>query len=171
MKQNKFSSVLGRIAVSALLIFLLFYTTLPAINLRDRGFFQFLMVSVLIVLVVNFLTDVKDFLSQLSGGGMTVAHRDPLTGQIIFEKRGQKKLSFHMEKPLKYGLGLIAILLAWTSPLQRLPLPGSDHPDGRGLLSGHRRDRHVQHSGGGPGFRLPPGGPEAGGDDRAGLPV
>ena len=115
MKQNKFSSVLGRIAVSALLIFLLFYTTLPAINLRDRGFFQFLMVSVLIVLVVNFLTDVKDFLSQLSGGGMTVAHRDPLTGQIIFEKRGQKKLSFHMEKPLKYGLGLIAILLAWTA--------------------------------------------------------
>ena len=87
MKNKRIPSIAGRIAVSALLIFLAFYMLLPAINLRDRNFFQFLILSILIILVVNFLTFLKDFLSSLLDGGMTIAHRDPVTGQINFEIR------------------------------------------------------------------------------------
>ena len=72
MKHNKFASVLGRIFVSAILIFLLFYTMLPAINFHDQNFIVFLIISILIVLVVNFLTYVKNFLSTLGQRSRTV---------------------------------------------------------------------------------------------------
>ena len=110
MKKRSFTFIAGRIAVSAVLIFLLFYTTLPAINLKDRNFFQFLIMSILIILVVNFLTFVKDFLSRLFGGGF--AHRDPVTGQVIFEKR-QEPQSVSLARPLKIGFPAIAVLIAW----------------------------------------------------------
>ena len=44
MKDKKISSIIQRILLSAVLIFLVFYTTLPAINLRDRSFIIFLMI-------------------------------------------------------------------------------------------------------------------------------
>lgn len=115
MKNKRIPSIAGRIAVSALLIFLAFYMLLPAINLRDRNFFQFLILSILIILVVNFLTFLKDFLSSLLDGGMTIAHRDPVTGQIIFEKRQRKDRPISLERPLKLGFGAIALLLVWMA--------------------------------------------------------
>ncbi len=112
MKQHKFSSIISRIAISAVLIFLLFYVMLPAVNLRDKNFFQFLILSVMVILVVNFLTYVKQFLTALTGGGMTVAHKDPLTGQVILERRSSKeKPRISLEKPLKYGFLVIAVLI------------------------------------------------------------
>ena len=113
MKKHNFASAAGRIAVSAILIFLSFYMLLPAVNLRDRNFFQFLILSVLIILVVNFLSFVKDFLSRILGGGMTIAHRDPVTGQTIFEKRPRDHSPISLERPLKLGFTVIAVLIAW----------------------------------------------------------
>ncbi len=113
MKKHNFASAAGRIAVSAILIFLSFYMLLPAVNLRDRNFFQFLILSVLIILVVNFLSFVKDFLSRILGGGMTIAHRDPVTGQTIFEKRPRDHSPISLERPLKLGFAVIAVLIAW----------------------------------------------------------
>ena len=113
MKKHNFASAAGRITVSAILIFLSFYMLLPAVNLRDRNFFQFLILSVLIILVVNFLSFVKDFLSRILGGGMTIAHRDPVTGQTIFEKRPRDHSPISLERPLKLGFAVIAVLIAW----------------------------------------------------------
>lgn len=98
MKNNKIFSVLRRILISAVLIFLVFYTTLPAINLHDRSFIIFLMVSIVIILFVNFLSYVKTFLDSLNQSGIKGFHG---TG------------GFTMAKPVKYGLALIAILAAF----------------------------------------------------------
>ncbi|WP_243008948.1 hypothetical protein [Clostridium sp. AM58-1XD] len=113
MKNKKISSVLLRILVSAVLIFLVFYTTLPALNLRDRKFITFLIISILIILVVNFLTYVKNFLEGLGHGGMR-ASRDPVTGRFTFEKSSGTTDRAAIAKPIKYGLALILILAAFS---------------------------------------------------------
>lgn len=113
MKLRQFSSVLSRIIISAVLMFLLFYSMLPAINLRDRNFIIYLIACILIFLVVNFLTYVKDFLQNLSGGQGMELGRDPVTGQVIFKKgkTSGPKRKINLAKPLKYGFAAIAVLL------------------------------------------------------------
>ncbi len=117
MKRNKFASVLGRILVSAILIFLLFYTMLPAVNFHDQNFIIFLIISILIVLVVNFLTYVKNFLSSLGERNRTVVvGQDPLTGAPVYGKNpDQPQEPVNLAKPLKYGFILIAGLIAFMA--------------------------------------------------------
>ncbi len=98
MKDKKISSIIQRILLSAVLIFLVFYTTLPAINLRDRSFIIFLMISIAIILFVNFLSYMKVFLEGLNQGGIHGFHG--ISGADI-------------ARPVKYGLGLIVILAAF----------------------------------------------------------
>ena len=86
MKLKKASSILTRIIISAVLMFLLFYSMLPAINLRDRNFIIYLISCIVIFLVVNFLTYVKDFIQNLSSGRGMELTRDPVTGQVVFRK-------------------------------------------------------------------------------------
>ena len=52
---KKFTSAFGRLFLSAVLIFLVFYTMMPAINLHDQDFIVFLIICILIVLAVNFM--------------------------------------------------------------------------------------------------------------------
>ena len=117
MKRNKFASVLGRIFVSAILIFLLFYTMLPAVNFHDQNFIIFLIISILIVLVVNFLTYVKNFLSSLGERNRTVVvGQDPITGAPVYGKNpDQPQEPVNLAKPLKYGFILIAGLIAFMA--------------------------------------------------------
>lgn len=117
MKRNKFASVLGRIFVSAILIFLLFYTMLPAVNFHDQNFIIFLIISILIVLVVNFLTYVKNFLSSLGERNRTVVvGQDPLTGAPVYGRNpDQPEEPVNLAKPLKYGFILIAGLIAFMA--------------------------------------------------------
>lgn len=115
MKLKRFSSILTRIIISAVLIFLLFYSMLPAINLKDRNFILFLIACILIFLVVNFLTYVKDFLQNLNTGrGMEMA-RDPVTGQVVFRKKSDAgpKNKINMAKPLKFGFIVIGVLVVF----------------------------------------------------------
>lgn len=117
MKVKKFSSIISRILISAVLMFLLFYSMLPAINLRDKNFFVFLIICILIFLVVNFLTYVKDFIQNLSAGnGVGVEMvRDPVTGQVVFRKKAQSpaREKVNLGKPLKYGFIAIAIMIVF----------------------------------------------------------
>ena len=53
MSKRRLSSVLGRLLLSLLLMFLLFYTSLPAINLRSRSFITYLVTCILIFLAVS----------------------------------------------------------------------------------------------------------------------
>lgn len=115
---KKFTSSIGRILISALLMFLLFYTMMPAINLRDKNFLIFLILCILIFLVVNFLTHVKGFVSSLGSGrgGMEMV-KDPVTGQFVFRKTAAQgtpqKVS--MVKPLKFGfIAIAAIIVVMT---------------------------------------------------------
>lgn len=117
MKHNKFASVLGRIFVSAVLIFLLFYTMLPAINFHDQNFIVFLIVSILIVLVVNFLTYDKNFLSALGQRSHTVVvGQDPVTGAPIYGRNPDEPSEpINLAKPLKLGFVLIAVLIGFMA--------------------------------------------------------
>lgn len=109
MKSKKFSSVLQRILISAVLIFLVFYTSLPAINLRDKKFIIFLIISIVIILTVNFLTSVKNFLGNLGNGGMR-PFKDPETGRFTFQKSSDTDRHQGGVRAVKYGLGLILLL-------------------------------------------------------------
>lgn len=113
MKVKKVSSMITRIIISAVLMFLLFYSMLPAINLKDKNFIIYLISCIIIFLVVNFLTYVKDFIQNLSSGRGMEMTRDPVTGQVVFRKTpGENKGKVSMGKPLKYGFIAIAVLIA-----------------------------------------------------------
>lgn len=114
MKFKRFSSVIGRLLVSLILMFLLFYTSLPAINLRSRSFFVYVISCILIFLVVNFLTYVKNLLQSLGGGQRFGMYRDPVSGQYVFQKTPgsegpENKIS--LGKPLKYGFLVIGVMI------------------------------------------------------------
>lgn len=114
MKKKHFSSVLGGILISAIIIFLLYYMMLPAINLKSQDFFIFLILSVLIILTVNFITYVKEFLSGLGNRNFHL-ERDPYTGQLRFvsspSENGPAAPGRALARPLKYGFGFIGILI------------------------------------------------------------
>lgn len=115
MKHRHTISVAARILVSLVLIFLLFYMMLPAVNFHDQNFIIFLIISILIVLVVNFLAYVKNFLSTLGQSRRTVVvGHDPVTGTPIYGANPKEHLSpVSLAKPLKYGFILIGILTAF----------------------------------------------------------
>lgn len=117
MKQsNRLPSILGRLLLSAVIILLLFYTMLPALNPRSQDFFIFLILCILIFLAANFITGVREFLSGLGNSGLRM-ERDPYTGRVLFHmekdnSRGSRTLS-SMGKPLRYGFGAIAVIIAF----------------------------------------------------------
>lgn len=112
MKRTRVLSILARALISAILIFLMFYTMLPAINLRDRQFIVFCIISVLVILAVNFLTYTKQFLSSLSQSRSFFVGRDPATGAPVFHRETVSDANrISLEKPLKYGFILIGLLV------------------------------------------------------------
>lgn len=120
MKAKHISSMVIRILVSAVLMFLLFYSMLPAVNLRDKNFLVFLILCILIFLVVNFLSYTKDFLQTLGSGRGVQMVKDEETGQFIFRRSSGKRSGVSLGKPLKYGfiaIGLIIILMTVASLL------------------------------------------------------
>lgn len=122
MKKSKFLSAIGGFLLSALAIFLLFYVMLPPINLRSRDFFIFLILSILIILTINFLSYMKEFLSGLGSSRRIQAEQDPVTGQIRFhfhkvspdDDIDQPKRR-SLAAPLKIGFALIVILLIFMT--------------------------------------------------------
>ena len=105
---------MGGILISAIIIFLLYYMMLPAVNLKSQDFFIFLILSVLIILTVNFITCVKEFLSGLGNRNFHL-ERDPYTGQLRFvtspSENGPAAPGRALARPLKYGFGFIGILI------------------------------------------------------------
>lgn len=112
---KRFSSVIGRFLLSAVLMFLLFYTMLPAINLRDQNFIFFLIACILIFLAVNFLTYVKNWLQSIGTGGYGYGmERDPQTGRMVLKKRQPSSGQVNLGRPLKYGFLMIGVLIVFT---------------------------------------------------------
>ena len=120
MKAKNISSMVIRILVSAALMFLLFYSMLPAVNLRDKNFLVFLILCILIFLVVNFLSYTKDFLQTLGSGRGVQMVKNEETGQFVFRRNSGKRSGVSLGRPLKYGfiaIGLIIILMTVASLL------------------------------------------------------
>ena len=115
MKTRNVSSIIVRVLISAVLIFLLFYSMLPAINPKDKNFFIFLILCILIVLVVNFLSYMKDFLQTLGSGRGVEMVRDETTGQFVFRKNSGRKSPVNMGRPLKYGFIAIGIIIIFMT--------------------------------------------------------
>ncbi len=116
-KNKRFASALGRILISAAIIFLLFYTMLPAINPKSQDFFLFLILSILIILSVNFLAYMKEFLSGLGNRSLRL-DRDPVTGRFRFgmcQADGENAPLRSLATPLKYGFGLIALIIVFMT--------------------------------------------------------
>ncbi|MCI8511683.1 MAG: CvpA family protein [Lachnospiraceae bacterium] len=116
-KNKRFASALGRILISAAIIFLLFYTMLPAINPKSQDFFLFLILSILIILSVNFLAYMKEFLSGLGNRSLRL-ERDPVTGRFRFgmcQADGENAPLRSLATPLKYGFGLIALIIVFMT--------------------------------------------------------
>ncbi len=118
MKKRSLFSTFGGLILSAIAIFILFYVMLPPINLKSQEFVTFLIFSTLILLTVNFLNYMKEF---LSGFGTRNVHmeRNPYTGMFHFtihphddEENEIPHPKPSLAKPLKFGFGFIALLIA-----------------------------------------------------------
>lgn len=114
MNKKHISSAIGRLFISAAAIFLLYYLMLPPVNLKSRDFIVFLILCTLIILTVNFLSCMKDFLSSLGTRNLRL-ERDPYTGQFRFgvhdpEESGSSGWRY-LGKPLKFGFTFIALLM------------------------------------------------------------
>lgn len=116
MNKKHIPSIIGRILISAAVIFLLYYMMLPAINPKSQDFFIFLILCIFILLTVNFVTYMKDFLSGLGSRGYRM-ERDPNTGRIFFgvheEPDAEPRPRGSLAKPLKYGFTLAAIIIVF----------------------------------------------------------
>ena len=127
MKKRSFFSVFGGILISAVIIFLLYYTMLPAINLKSQDFIIFLILSTLIILTVNFITYMKEFLSGLGSRGNVRVRQNPLTGQIQFETEEREPDEVtprrSMARPLKIGFGFIGILVVLMVAATAIGIP------------------------------------------------
>ena len=108
---------MGKLILSAAAIFLLFYVMLPPLNLRSKDFFIFLILSIFIVLTINFLSYMRDFFAGFGARNHMQIERDPYTGQIRFgfhqtaEEEEEPRPRASLAKPLKYGFALIGIIL------------------------------------------------------------
>ena len=134
MKAKNISSMVIRILVSAVLMFLLFYSMLPAVNLRDKNFLVFLILCILIFLVVNFLSYTKDFLQTLGSGRGVQMVKDEETGQFVSAETAEKeaasaleafKIRLYRYRPDHYSHD--CRFSSGTPVFQRHPLPGSDY--------------------------------------------
>ncbi|MBQ6833175.1 MAG: CvpA family protein [Lachnospiraceae bacterium] len=118
MKKKRFSAILGKLVLSVAAIFLLFYIMLPPLNIRSKDFFIFLILSIFIVLTINFLSYMRDFFAAFGARNHMQIERDPYTGQIRFgvhpteEVEEEPKPKASLAKPLKYGFALIGIIMA-----------------------------------------------------------
>lgn len=116
MNKKHIPSIIGRILISAAMIFLLYYMMLPAINPKSQDFFIFIILCILILLTINFVTYMKDSLSGLGSRGYRM-ERDPNTGRIFFgmheEADVEPRPKGSLAKPLKYGFSLIAIIIVF----------------------------------------------------------
>ena len=94
MNRKPNGSLIPRIGICAIIIFLMYYFELPPINLRSQNFWSFLLQSILVLLVVNGLNVIREIITQ-SRAEQTIA----------FHFRDLKQLS----KP--FFLGAIAVIL------------------------------------------------------------
>ena len=84
---KKFTSAFGRLLLSAALIFLVFYTMMPAINLHDQDFIVFLIICILIVLAVNFMESILIFLKTVQQNRGVEIVRDPMTVRMVLRRK------------------------------------------------------------------------------------
>ncbi len=119
---KRISSIAGRLLLSVFLMFVLFYTSLPAIHIRSRSFFVYVITCILIFLAVNFLGYVKDLVRCLgSGRRFGGIYRDPATGQYVFrryggeEETGGPDLRTSLGMPLKVGFAVIGVMIVFMA--------------------------------------------------------
>ena len=116
---KKFTSTFGRLFLSAVLIFLVFYTMMPAINLHDQDFIVFLIICILIV-AVNFMESILIFLKTVQQNRGVEIVRDPVTGRMVLRRKyadasGSPFAGFKaMGRPCKYGTIAIAVLIFFS---------------------------------------------------------
>lgn len=70
MKTRKFSGILWRVLISAIIILILFYLQLPPLNLRSESFWGFLFQCVVIVLIINGFGVIRDLITTIHVDGM-----------------------------------------------------------------------------------------------------
>lgn len=119
---KRISSIAGRLLLSVFLMFVLFYTSLPAIHIRSRSFFVYVITCILIFLAVNFLGYVKDLVRCLgSGRRFGGIYRDPATGQYVFRRYGREEetggpdLRTSLGMPLKVGFAVIGVMIVFMA--------------------------------------------------------
>lgn len=112
-RMTKVRSILIRLLLSVGLVFLLFYSMLPAINFKDKNFLIFLIISIVLIFIINLPVYVKAFFDSLGQSSATVIGHNPVTGQPIYGKKPKKVDSMKIARPLKVGLAVVAVLLIW----------------------------------------------------------
>ncbi len=107
MKERSIISIAVRILLTFLILFLIFWFALPAINLRSSSFRFWLCISALIMVVINFSPSLKSIL-----GYIEMKTDRNYSGPVI-----------HLAKPLKVVVIFIGIVVALTILLSIIGTP------------------------------------------------
>lgn len=108
MKKSKgFAGYLVRILLSAVIIFLDFYITLPPINLHSSAFWTFIVSCIIIVVVVNFFTTLSEAIQQITGSYQVKTDDN----NVVHVETGRKVSLKDIGKPIIVAVASILVII------------------------------------------------------------
>ena len=102
MKKNPVSVII-RILISLAILFVYYWFKLPALNLRSPDFWNFLIVAIIVFVIVNAFSQIKNALSNLKGRASGVVSNN-------YEKFSLKSFS----KPIIGAIGAVLAIVLFT---------------------------------------------------------
>ncbi len=109
-KKKKVSTRIIEAILTLLIIAVLYYLLLPPINLHSKDFVTFLALSIVIILVVNFMGDLRNLFVMLATGTSHM-ERDPMTGQVRRVPNEEPAEPLHVSRPVLIGVGVLLALI------------------------------------------------------------
>ncbi len=120
-----------RILISAVLIFLNFYITLPPINPRSSAFWTFFITCLFIIVIVNFFTTISEVIQNLAGGQRVRTSEDT----IVHVKTEQKITLADFGMPVVIAGATVLLIIALSLIVSFIGIPFFQSKNYRDLIT------------------------------------
>lgn len=128
--KKKKSRYVIRIIISAVLIFLDFYVTLPPINPRSSSFWTFFISCILIVVVVNFFSTITETIQNLTDSHRVRTEND----NIVHVHTGRKSSLADIGRPILIAGGVIIAIIVLSLFASLIGIPFFQSKNYRDLI-------------------------------------
>ena len=129
--KRKSTGYLVRIMISAVLIFLNFYFTLPPLNPRSSAFWTFFITCLLIVVIVNFFTTITEAIQNLMGGQRVRMEND----SVVHVQTDRKVTLSDFGKPILVAGAAILLIIALSLVVSVIGIPFFQAKNYRDLIT------------------------------------